>query len=234
MNKVLLFDIDGTLIRCGGAGGKSLCTALAEEFGLSKVCPVDLHGRTDLGILNELLSKHGIDCTPANRDRLCERYYSLLPNKLRQLSRNSQAHVLPGVSSLLQHLSLNPAYLIALLTGNMPTSAQIKLEHFSLWSFFKFGIFGDLVDHRPLLAKPAKNMIAQHCGREIASNQVVIIGDTPLDMQLAQAMGARGLAVCTGGFSSLELQQAGAENVLEDLTDTSGIVDWLDQAISQP
>jgi phosphoglycolate phosphatase-like HAD superfamily hydrolase len=229
--KVLLFDIDGTLIRCGGAGGKSLCAALAEEFGLSEVRPVALHGRTDLGILNELLSNHGIACTQANRDRLCERYYALLPQQLRQLANNAEAHVLPGVMSLLQQLSLKSSMLMALLTGNMPTSAQIKLEHFDLWSYFKFGVFGNLVDHRPLLAEPAKAVIKQHCGEEVAAEELVIIGDTPLDIELAREMGARCLAVCTGGFSQLELQSAGAEIVLEDLTDTRRVVGWLEQAM---
>jgi phosphoglycolate phosphatase-like HAD superfamily hydrolase len=230
--KVLLFDIDGTLIRCGGAGGKSLCAALAEEFGLAEVHPVALHGRTDLGILNELLSNHGIECTEANRNRLCERYFQLLPHQLNQLASNSAAHVLPGVTSLLQQLSQSSSFLMALLTGNMPTSAQIKLEHFELWSYFEFGVFGNLVDHRPLLAEPAKTVIEQHCGSEIAADQLVIIGDTPLDIELARAMGARCLAVCTGGFSLAELEQAGAEIVLEDLSDTPRIVDWLEQTLA--
>jgi phosphoglycolate phosphatase len=228
--KILLFDIDGTLIRCGGAGGRSLCAALAIEFGLAEVRPVALHGRTDLGILNELLSNHGIECTAANRDRLCERYYSLLPHQLHQMADNAEAHILPGVTSLLQQLALKSSFLMGILTGNMPTSAQIKLEHFDLWSFFKFGVFGDLVDHRPLLAKPAKAVIEQHCGQEIDSNHLVIIGDTPLDVELAHAMGARCLAVCTGGFSEEELQRAGAEIVLDDLANIPRVVDWLEQS----
>jgi phosphoglycolate phosphatase len=232
VRQVLLFDIDGTLIRCGGAGGKSLCAALAIEFGLPEVQPVPLHGRTDLGILNELLSNHGIECTQVNRDRLCHRYYAMLPDRLQQLANASEAHVLPGVAELLQEVSARSHFSLALLTGNMPTSAQIKLEHFQLWRFFQFGVFGNLVDHRPRLAEPARQIVEQHCGSEITPEQLVIIGDTPLDIELARAMGARCMAVCTGGFSVSELEEAGACIVLQDLSDTGRVITWLERAAS--
>jgi phosphoglycolate phosphatase len=224
---VLLFDIDGTLIRCGGAGGQSLCAALGEEFNLPEVEPVPLHGRTDLGIINELLSKHGIESNQENRSRLCDRYYSKLPSRLKQLSDERSAHVLPGVSQLLGHLTSSANCVLALLTGNMPTSARIKLEHFGLWSYFRFGVYGDLTDHRPRLASPAHSAIADYFGQSAAPRRVVVIGDTPLDVELASTMQARSLAVCTGGFSQAELLNCGADWVLDNLADTQAVVDWL-------
>jgi len=174
--RVLLFDIDGTLIRCGGAGGKSLLAAAALEFGLEKVSPVPIHGRTDLGIVNQLLDENGIDCTETNRHRLCERYYSLLPDRLARLAQSSDAYILPGIPSLLEHVCQNPTFVVGLLTGNMPPSARIKLEYFELWKYFQFGIFGNQADHRPALAEPAMSAIANHCGVPMKAKDVSIIG----------------------------------------------------------
>ena len=225
--RVLLFDIDGTLIRCGGAGGKSLLAAMADEFALEEVSPVPIHGRTDLGIVNQLLGDHGIECTEANRHRLYNRYYSLLPARLAQLAEAAEAHILPGVQSLLGHLSTSSNFVVGLLTGNMPTSARIKLEHFELWDHFQFGVFGNQADHRARLAEPAMAAIANHCGEPVHAKDVTIIGDTPLDVELAKVMGSRSLALCTGGFSADDLQQSGADLVLEDLSDNHRVLSWL-------
>jgi phosphoglycolate phosphatase len=225
--RVLLFDIDGTLIHCGGAGGKALRQALCEEFEVSDFCEVELQGRTDLGILNDLLELHGLEPSPVNRERLCQRYFDLLPIHLQDLYQQSTAKVLPGVDQLLTMLNEELGFVVGLMTGNMPTSARIKLQHFELWEHFELGIYGDLTDHRPHLAAPALDLVAGYCGREVVGESIVVIGDTPLDMTLARAMGARGLAVCTGGFSPSALQVAGADCVMDDLSDGQRILDWL-------
>lgn len=227
MHRVFLFDIDGTLIRCGGAGGKSLLVALKEEFQLPHAEPVPIHGRTDLGIINQLLSENGIECNDLNRARLCVRYYSILPTRLQQLADNFEAHILPGIESLLESLIDDDNSTLGLLTGNMPTSAKIKLEQFSLWQYFEFGVFGHMADHRPRLAEPAMKLIEEHVGRQLPPERVTIIGDTTLDVELAKVMGSRCLAVCTGGSSADELTAAGADLVLNDLAQTELVVDWL-------
>lgn len=224
---VILFDIDGTLIRCGGAGGQALCTALEEEFSVVDVQPVALHGRTDLGIANELLQRHGLETTEQNRERLFGRYFHLLPYFLQQKQSLNQAVVLPGVQQLLEWADSHSSVVSALMTGNMPASARIKLQHFSLWDYFEFGVFGDLADHRPLLAGPAMTTIQAHLGFPVDRDSIVVVGDTPLDVELARTMGARCLAVTTGGFSESELLDAGADQVLSDLNDISRIQDWL-------
>src|SRR5690606_5211992 len=116
---------------------------------------------------------------------------------------------------------------VGVLTGNMPISAKVKLEHFRLESYFDFGVYGDGVHHRPDLRDAALQAVERRCGGPIATEQVVIIGDTPLDIALAQAMGSRCLAVGTGGFETAELVDAGADLVLNDLRETTRILEWL-------
>lgn len=218
---VLLFDIDGTLIEAGGAGGGALLKALEAEFELSDAQPVALHGRTDKGILAELLENHEVTPSEENVKRLCERYFASLPAEL--AARDGR--LLPGVRDLLDELKECQEVCLALLSGNMPKSAWMKLEHYELSSYFEFGVFGDLASHRPDLAQPAFERIEKHIGKKVAKERVVIVGDTPLDIELADAMEVHSLAVCTGGFPQHELQ--GATRVALDLSKTSELVPWL-------
>lgn len=169
--------------------------------------------------MTELLENHGLEASSRNLDRLAQHYYSLLPGELGR----RPGRTLPGVPNLLQDLQQRDCHL-ALLTGNMPSSAQLKLEHYGLWNHFSFGIFGDLASHRPALAEPAWQLIEQNVKQDVIQDDVIIVGDTPLDVKLAQAMGCRCLAVCTGGFQEQDLQ--GACMVVEDLSPTQTILDW--------
>lgn len=218
----LLFDIDGTLIDSGGAGGGALLQALKSEFGISDAAPVPLHGRTDLGIMTELLESHGVSATAESRERLAQHYFAKLPAVLQE--RNGRT--LPGVEPLLQRFSSQQQCHLGILTGNMPTSAQTKLEHFDLWHYFSFGVFGDQAALRPDLSRPALETVRRHVGNETVARQIVIIGDTPLDVELARVMGARCLAVCTGGFSAAELTAAGCDHCVDDLQETEFILEW--------
>ncbi len=109
----------------------------------------------------------------------------------------------------------------------MPHSAQLKLQHFGLWNSFEFGIFGDQAEHRPHLAEPARQKVNNQSGRELPANRIILIGDTPLDVELALAMQARCLGVSTGGFAAEKLLAAGACRAVEDLSRTAEIIDWI-------
>lgn len=219
---VYLWDIDGTLIDSAGAGGAALEAAMRQAFALTHVRSVALHGRTDCGIIGDLLAAHGLDPTPETRELLCRTYLDCLPGHLAERS----GRTLPGVQALLSELKGCQASVLGLLTGNMPHSAQAKLEHFQLWDYFAFGIFGDCVEHRPELSGPAVKRVAEHCGEKHPATQIIVIGDTPLDIALARQMGARSLAVCTGGFQADELWRAGADHVVTDLSDHESILAW--------
>lgn len=224
----LLFDIDGTLIDSAGAGGRALLMALGNEFNVPETRPVPLHGRTDLGIMTELLESHGVAATPDTVLQLCEHYFRLLPVELQRQG----GHVLPGVRELLDAIEnfadeqLKVEMVSGVLTGNMPASAQVKLQHFGLEDYFEFGVYGDRVHHRPLLRDVAIQAVYARCG-PIPTQRMVIIGDTPLDVALAKAMGSPCLAVCTGGIAAQALADAGADRVVDDLSQTDRILDWL-------
>ena len=216
------FDIDGTLIDSGGAGGGALLAAVTDEFEVTVTRQVSLHGRTDLGIMTELLNSCGVPVNRENIGRLSRRYFELLPESL----RSRDGRVLPGVPPLLSQLTSLEHCHLGLLTGNMPSSAKSKLEHFGLWDVFSFGVFGDGTVERRDLSRPAFERLEEHLDASLPPEQIVLIGDTPLDVELAQVMGVRCLAVCTGGFSSNELRSAGADRVVENLLDTDSILEW--------
>ncbi|MCA9134931.1 MAG: HAD hydrolase-like protein, partial [Planctomycetales bacterium] len=170
----------------------------------------------------ELLESHRVAATPENLQLLCERYYELLPQELER----SAGRILPGVCEVLVALQERGACYLGLLSGNMRRSARIKLEHFGLWEYFDFGVFGDEARERPLLSVPALTAVAKRSGQQLPAERMVIIGDTPLDIALAQAMGVRCLAVCTGGFDEASLLAAGACRVVADLAQTKNICEW--------
>jgi phosphoglycolate phosphatase-like HAD superfamily hydrolase len=131
---------------------------------------------------------------------------------------------MPGVRALLEALIDHPDAYLALLTGNYETGAQLKLEHFDLWRYFRCGAFGDGAANRNGLVPKALARVAASGGPAFASSDAVVIGDTPLDVACAKAGGARLIAVATGNHSVDELRAAGADVVFEDLTDTGAVV----------
>ena len=232
---VLLFDIDGTLIDSKGAGGGALLQAARELFRRSDIQPVPLHGRTDRGIMSELLEAAGIPATSENLKQLSERYFELLEENLKLRG----GLVLPGVFELLDQLVQDPRCHLGIVTGNMPQSAQIKLNHFRLWDYFKFGAYGHDAPQRRDLCDPAWNSIQQYATTlpaglsaefpakgERPAHNVVIIGDTVLDVDLALTMKVRCLAVCTGGCEAQALAAAGAHHVTPDLSETEQLLRW--------
>ncbi|MDX1930306.1 MAG: HAD family hydrolase [Pirellulaceae bacterium] len=225
---VLLFDIDGTLIDSAGAGGGALLQAAREHFERPELQPVPLHGRTDRGIMSEMLENVGIPADQHNLRQLSDRYLSILPNELKL----REGRVLPGVFELLDRLVSDPRMHLGIVTGNMPESARIKLEHFELWHYFKFGVYGHEAVKRRDLSEPAWSSIRQHAGH-LTPERIVIIGDTELDVDLALTMNVRCLAVCTGGCDAESLQSAGAHRVERDLADTEEILRWFHPPLSR-
>lgn len=220
---VLLFDIDGTLIQTGGAGGTALMTAFAEEFSIADPQPVSFSGRTDRGIARELFERHGIEDTAENWERLRAAYLQRLG---RYLPRH-QGHVLPGVVALLESLSRRDHVALGLLTGNVREGARLKLEHYRLYHHFEFGGFGDLHPHRDDVAHDALRATRAHLRRDVPQESVWVIGDTPMDVQCGRAIGARVLAVATGIHPREELAAAAPDILLDDLSQAGGALSEL-------
>lgn len=208
----LLFDIDGTLIRCGGAGLTTMQSVLKQQFSIATPPTVSVHGRTDRGIVEELLGLVGL-AAEQHADSFNREYWSLLPTALNQAG----GFVLPGVVELLRELNQRPEFALGILTGNALTAASIKLEHFQLDSFFHFGGYGD--DHacRNEVARTARQSAQQFLGAQFDPGQVWVIGDTLHDIRCARAIQAKVIAVETGGGEVEELALAGPDAQFSDL-----------------
>jgi phosphoglycolate phosphatase len=209
----LLFDIDGTLIDAAGAGRLSLDLALEQEFEKSRTEPIALQGRTDLGIFTEYLERHQIEVTPQNLQRFRLAYLTLLPQQMHL----RPGKVCSGVESLLSVLGGDHRFKMGLLTGNSEQSAKIKLTHFNLHSWFTFGIYGENALKRIDLAQDISDVLHRVTPEPWDKHQVVVIGDTPDDVALGKAFGAKTIAVGTGGHSWEELQSSDPTLLLEDL-----------------
>jgi phosphoglycolate phosphatase-like HAD superfamily hydrolase len=213
---ILLFDIDGTLVRTGGAGKAAMEAALCEEFGVELTAgEIPYGGRTDPAIKTDLLSAHGIDPSPANLEKLREGYLARLPAALR---RNRGA-VCPPPEDLLATLRTRADVVLGLLTGNVRRGAEAKLGHYGLWGSFTCGGFGDGCLHRNDVARAAVRSAAERTGRSVRPDEVWVIGDTPLDVSCGRAVGARVVAVATGWTPLQELVDTAADVVLGDLSD---------------
>lgn len=212
---VVLFDIDGTLIRTGGAGGKALMGAFTELFEISNPASVPFSGRTDRGIASDLFAAHHIADTDEHWETLRQGYLRRLPEVLPQCT----GEILPGVERLLEHLSASEEFCIGLLTGNTHLGARTKLDHFGLFEHFPFGGFGDEHRDRDDVARVAHDHAKSRVGERFASERVWVIGDTPADVQCARAISAKVVAVTTGIHSKHELQATDPDLLLDDLTD---------------
>ncbi len=213
---VILFDIDGTLVRTGGAGKAAMEAALCEDFGVRLSSEeVPYSGRTDRAIGRDLLAAHGIAPTAANQSKLVEGYLTRLPYYLGRFD----GRVCPGVPELLAVLRKRADVLLGLLTGNVRRGAEHKLGHYGLWDAFTVGGFGDEHEDRDDVARSALQSIERHVGRRVNPADVWVIGDTPLDVRCARAVGAKAVAVATGWHHLDDLVASGPDFALADLSD---------------
>jgi len=228
MPKLLLFDIDGTLILTGGAGARGMTRAFETVFEVRDAFDgIAMAGRTDPQIMADALERAGIQADDARLGRFRSEYRRLLaeelagPAALRKL-------IMPGVRALLDALAPRRDIFLALLTGNYSEAARIKLGHFGLWEYFRCGAFGEDARERSGLVGVAVAR-AQSLGHPGGGpHDVLVVGDTPLDVACARAAGVRPIAVATGGYGADVLQASGAEAVLEDLTDVNAFFRLVD------
>lgn len=197
MVKLVLFDIDGTLIRTGGAGVRAFERTAATQFNRPNgTSHLNFAGRTDLSLVREFFACHQIDPSPENFQRFFDHYVFLLEDHL----HSSRCVLCEGVVEFMRELSQIPnGPSFGLLTGNIRLGAEIKLRHFKLWDNFETGAFGDDHEDRNQLAAIALQRGAQLRKEPLRGDEVLVIGDTPLDIACARAIGARVLAVATGG-----------------------------------
>lgn len=228
---LVLFDIDGTLIKSGRAGVRGMNAAFARLYGAENaLAGVPIAGRTDRAIVSEVMQRIGVEPTRHEIFRLREAYLADLAVEIRR-PVPEPAGVLPGVTSLLDALAERADVTVGLLTGNFERGAAIKLGHFSLLSRFALGAFGDEhADRRELV--PIALGRAADAGIDIANERVVIIGDTPLDVDCALAHGACAVGVATGHFDDAALHAAGAHVVVSTLAEQDAILQKLGSRVA--
>jgi len=225
--RLLLFDIDGTLVLTGGAGKRAMDRAFEALFGVADAfSEVSMAGRTDRWLAETALARHGIAATPERLDQFRTRYLTLLEAEIGR-SGQGRRGVMPGVREVLARIGALERTHLALLTGNYARGARIKLGHFGLWDRFAWGAFGDDHAERNALARAA---VAEAAARGIPladPSHAVVVGDTPFDIHCARAAGARVVAVATGGHTRAELEAHGPDLALDDLRDIDAVVTFI-------
>jgi phosphoglycolate phosphatase-like HAD superfamily hydrolase len=226
VKKLILWDIDGTLITSHGAGVRAMELAFEKRFGLkADLTSIDWAGRTDTWITGEVLRANGIEPTDANRHEYLETYLELLP---RELSEGQQGEVLPGILELLETFRGRTDVAQGLLTGNLKRGAEFKLTHYRVWHYFPFGAFADDSPIRNDLGPFALRRAREWHDGEFSAAHTFIIGDTPHDIECGRVIGARTIAVATGKYALAELQKHQPTAAFPNFSDTAAFLRVID------
>lgn len=218
---VLLFDVDGTLVRTGGAGSRALRRAFLDVHGdADAVARVDVRGNTDGSIVKEALRALGEPPSEAAVERVLARYLEALEE---EVASSPGYEVLPGVDACLRALHGLPGFAVGLGTGNVARGARVKLARGGLDRYFGFGGYGCDSEHRPTLVRRGADRGIAALAPLSAAPRVVVIGDTPRDVHAARENGFDVLAVATGGHPLDELHETGADRVVASLEDASAL-----------
>jgi len=226
--RVVLFDIDGTILRSGGVGRIAMERALTDVYGSPGDKEYRYDGKTDRQIVRETMRKEGLtdDEIDARMPELLDTYLAGLHAELSDGSRS--VHVFPGVRELLDELEQDDRVVLGLLTGNIEGGARAKLTAAGIdISRFRVNAFGSDHEHRPELPAVAQKRAGELLGSEIAGNRVIVIGDTPADVRCGESIGARAIGVATGRYSVDDLREHGAYAVFETLADTAAVVETI-------
>jgi len=231
MNTLVFFDIDGTLLSSGGAGSIALDLAAQHVYGVDILHKVPVHGRTDTAIVKDLLHQNGLDDSEPTKCEFLNQYIDHLPSTMQK----TNGKLLPGIEQLLASLSNFENLWLGILTGNIERAAKIKLEHFGIDHYFtedqrSFGGYGDFHANRDQVAKAALEDAYEKLEIEAGSGSAVVIGDTIHDIRCAKAIGAKSIAVLTGGVDHRELLAESPDVVLDSCAD----IDFAVQQIISP
>jgi phosphoglycolate phosphatase-like HAD superfamily hydrolase len=201
----------------GGAGARAMASAFEDVFGVRQgLAGIPMAGRTDAWILQQAATTHQVAFDTARARLFRESYLAKLATEVHE--PGPRKGIMPGVRELLDQLRDRDDVYLALLTGNLESGARVKLEYFDLWRYFQCGAFGDDVHDRNKLLEVALERVRASGGPSRPS-EVIVVGDTPLDVAVAKAGGARSIAVATGGYDAATLAATGADIVLENFSD---------------
>jgi len=221
--RTLLFDIDGTLLLTNRGGAGAMKCAIEQEFGVVEPrVRINFSGRTDRSLIVEILQQLGLPDDAEHQERLRRIYVSLLPEVLAQ----NGGRLMPGVDELLPRLARHDDVRCYVMTGNLRTTAQHKLQHFGLLGYFRDVFGGDYDLRREALAERTASTLRDKYG-EATTRDLVVIGDTPADVRCAHAIGANAIAVCTGNYQRDQLAEAQPQVLLDDLSNVEAAYELL-------
>lgn len=231
---LVLFDIDGTLIKGGGMGGRALRQAFEEVFSVSAVENSDLDkvhfgGRTDPAIITDMATALNLQIEDPLHPTFVEAFLRHLRSNV---DTTPELKTCPFIPELLQSLHDDPRVCLGLITGNMEPGARIKLDPFELNPFFPIGGFGEDGFERQLLVGAAIERGRNHYDIGFDPEEVVVIGDTQNDIKAGQAHGCLTVGVATGWVEEENLKQANGSAVFKDLSPENGFASWLDEQLS--
>lgn len=224
MKKLVLFDIDGTLMNTDGGGALSCQRALEAIF--KRTVPLSdyrMSGKTDTQIVLELMERVGVD--RAETWARLQEIYDLYIAGLEREVVGWHPELCPGIPTLLDRLKDVQAAILGLLTGNIRRGAQVKLNRVGLWSYFVTGAFGDGAPERRLLPESAQKAAETQFGRKFEGKDIVVIGDTPNDVLCGRHLNVKTIAVATGGYDADTLGTYEPDFLFDDLSDTEAVVD---------
>jgi phosphoglycolate phosphatase-like HAD superfamily hydrolase len=223
--KLVLFDLDGTLLWTDGAGRRAIHRALVDVLGTPG--PIEgfrFDGRTDGEIVSRLAEGAGIPPTDGLLARVLDRYVACLREEIGRPTQRTTVY--PGVRELLDALEPRADCVLGLLTGNVSEGAGLKLASGGLSiGRFRIGAFGSDSAHRPDLPAVAQRRAKEELGLDLRGHDIVIVGDTPADVTCGNGIGARAIGVATGSFSVAQLMEAGAYAAFSDLSDTEAVLE---------
>lgn len=223
--RLLLWDIDATLITTAGAGDKALKQVVEERYGVrDDLHDIEIAGRTDSRIASSILRKYKIEPTPANVAAFLDDYIAHLGKLLPQLN----GHVMPGVQEILNRLKPNEDRVLGLLTGNLRRGAKLKLQRYGLWDYFEFGAFADDHHDRNELGAFARTRATEKHSHDFEVARIDVIGDTGHDIACGKIFGARTVAVATGSWRRAQLAACEPDFLFDDLSDVEDVMRQLD------
>lgn len=225
MRKLVLFDIDGTILHTAGAGRRAMEASLLRHFGTTGPAGYRYDGKTDMQIVRELMRESGFSDADidARIPEVLTAYLQALEGELQ--ARPERVYRYPGVMELLDALDAHERHVLGLLTGNVVDGAHRKLSAVGVApARFRVGAFGSDHEHRHELPSIALRRALDLVGHAFPGHDVVIIGDTPADVACGRGIGARAIAVATGHYSVDELRTHNPAAVFADLSDTQAVL----------
>ncbi|HEY7726860.1 MAG TPA: HAD hydrolase-like protein [Candidatus Eisenbacteria bacterium] len=217
--RLILFDIDGTLLRDGVSSQIAFARALRETYNTAgPIHAFKFAGMTDPECVTAIMRLAGVDerTIHQRREECLRRYIEILQS---EILLHDDGHLFPGVRELLERLNKLDDVLVGLLTGNVLRGAELKLRRWDLERYFRFGAYGDDHEDRPVLAQIALEKGRALAGRPLTGRDTTVIGDTPKDVACARAIGARAVAVATGSVGREELFASAPDALLDSFED---------------